>query len=74
MNAAPVGSPIDFDSVINPTGVEGWNLLKEEEWIVPSGVNELSLQLTVDPSVTAGTAFWTFVRVYPTGYVVTPVT
>lgn len=73
MNADPApGGTIDFGSVINPVGSGGWHLLKTDEWIVPDGINEVALQLTVDPSVTAGTAWWTFVRVYPTGYVVTP--
>ena len=66
------GETIDFDSIISPSGAAGWNLLEMVDWEVPTGINELALQLTVDASVTGGTAFWTFVRVYPTGFVVTP--
>lgn len=69
-----VGETIDFESVVNPTGVGGWVLLKLDNWHVPDGINELALQFTVDESAcNGGTAWWTFARIYPTGFVVTPV-
>lgn len=71
-----IGTPvatIDFDSVVNPTGTAGWFYLKMNDWVVPAGVTQLAMALRVDPTVTAGTAYWTYIRVYPVGQVVTPV-
>jgi hypothetical protein len=62
-----VGSTIDFASVVMPNGTAGWQTLRVDNWVVPTGINELSIQLTVADQVAAGVAWWTFVRVYTTG-------
>lgn len=66
-----VGSTYDFGSLTNAQGVSGWNMLETVEWTVPQGINELALHLIVSSAVTAGTAWWSYIRIIPFG-VVTP--
>lgn len=64
-----VGSTYDFGSITNAQGVAGWNILQTLEWIVPPGINELALHLIVSSAVTAGTAWWSYIRIIPFGTV-----
>jgi len=67
LNGGSVAGPYDFGHVIDPVGAAGWTMLRTMDWLVPSGINEVALQLTVNSTVTHGTAFWTFCRVYTMG-------
>ena len=48
---------VDLDAYNNPTGIHAWERL-DGTFTVPSGSNEVSVQLTVTPAVTGGVAFW----------------
>lgn len=67
-----VGDTIEFGAVTNAQGTGGWHLLENLNWVVPEGINELSLTLICSAAVTAGTAWWTYIRIFPSG-TVTPV-
>jgi hypothetical protein len=69
------GTPVDsfvVDEHVNPTGVHGFELLQDTDWVVPEGVNEVALQFTVTPGVSAGNSHWTYARVYPNGFFTPP--
>ena len=59
----PVGSFV-VDEYVNPTGVHGWELLQNTDWVVPEGVNEVALQFTVTSGVSEGNSHWTYARVF----------
>ena len=62
-----VGMTIDFGSITNASGASSWNMLRTFEWVVPDGINELSLHLICSSAVSAGTAWWSYIRIFPFG-------
>lgn len=58
-----IGAFTDVDSVLDPDGTGGWHVLQGDFVVPATGVNEITMQFTVDPSVTGGTAYWTYARV-----------
>jgi hypothetical protein len=66
-DSTPVGDPVVIDQYVNPLGTHGWELFQDSDYVVPDGVNEISLQFTVTAGVTAGIAFWTYARIVPSG-------
>jgi hypothetical protein len=68
-----VGQTYDFASVVDPVGTAGWQVLRTEDWVVPAGINELALQLTVADTISGGITWWSFVRIYTKGAELTTV-
>lgn len=58
-------SEFEVDSIVNPSGSGGWHILEGTWTCPPTGVNELAIQFTVDPSVTGGKTWWTWAKILP---------
>ncbi|AHG24419.1 minor tail protein [Mycobacterium phage Oaker] len=50
-------------AVSNPSGDRTWVPLSQNGWVVPEGVNDISVVLTVDARVTGGYSMWDDIKV-----------
>lgn len=48
----------DLDTVDNPVGGHTWQPLQSFNWVVPAGINDIAMQLTVASTVTDGYSLW----------------
>lgn len=61
-SGGPTGDSYVIDSVNDPEGVAGWQIL-DGNFVVPVGCNEMTVCFNVDSSVQEGIAWWTNARV-----------
>lgn len=62
MNGGFVGEEV-MEGTANPASNHTWVPLLENNWIVPTGINEIAIQLRVNPVVLDGVAFWDDIKV-----------
>jgi len=64
LDGGEVGS-VDFDGYTHPDGTHQFEILRTPNWVVPDGINELAVQLTVTPGVSNGITWWSGIRIVP---------
>lgn len=50
-------------AISNPSGNHTWIPMSQSGWVVPAGVNQIAVELTVEPIVTGGYALWDDIKV-----------